>query len=76
MNFNPDHEADYGGEPYDENKVYIRYKVREDRWDHSFEVLRENTITGHSTLVTNYTDEQLANHIAFTLNQHVQSERK
>lgn len=75
MNFNLDYKPQHD-EPYDENKVYVEYIVREDQWDHSFGVLRRNTITGHSTGVANYTDGQLANHIAWTLNQHVQSERK
>lgn len=71
MNFDLDYKPQH-----DENKVYVEYIVREDQWDHSFEVLRRNTIIGHSTQVASYTNEQLANHIAWTLNQHVQSERK
>lgn len=59
---------------YDENKVYARYLVEPEfgAWG----VVRRNLITGQGWSVVKYYDEQLANHVAWTLNQTVDQEQK
>lgn len=59
---------------YDENQVYARYVVQ--REFGFWSVVRKNLITEQGWHVAKYTDEQTANHIAFTLNQVVQVEAK
>lgn len=59
---------------YDESRVYARYIV--EREFGGWSVIRKNLVTEQGWTAVSYTDEQLANHMAFILNQHTQSERK
>jgi hypothetical protein len=62
------------GFKYDENKVYARYVV--EREFGGWSVVRRNTINGQGWTAVKYYDEQLANHVAWILNQTVDQELK
>lgn len=60
---------------YDETKVYERYVVEPEFGD-SWSVVRRNRVTGSGWHIAKYKDEQVANHVAFSLNQLTEHEVK
>lgn len=60
---------------YDETKSYSRYTVEPEFGD-KWAVVRRNRITGQGAFLVTYKDEQVANHVAFSLNELVDREAK